>query len=114
MNYLMLFPTPGVEEGHVLWVDDKMVDADEQAKSADALRDWIDTVISEHDMKYSLRSLSALANMHMQTGSMLLYMPKQSQVDTTDDWIANMFKELNEENVMGQDLKMIVINTTVE
>jgi len=45
---------------------------------------------------------------------MLLYMPKQSQVDTTDDWIANMFRELNEENVMGQDLKMLVVNTTVE
>jgi len=65
-----------------------VAEADPPAKNLDALQQWVDVKMTEEDMAYNLRSFSALNNLHMGIGSMLLYMPKESQVDTSDDWVA--------------------------
>jgi len=46
---------------------------------------------------------------------MLLYMPKESDLPKgEEDWVGEMMRELNEENVKNQDLKLLMVNTTVE
>lgn len=66
-------------------------------------------------MSYNLRSVSALSNSHMGTTSMLLYMPKESNLPKDkDDWVGELMRELNEENVRNQDLKLLMVSTTVE
>jgi len=65
-------------------------------------------------MAYNLRSVSALSNLHMGIGSMLLYLPKESKVDMSNDWVAEMMFELNEENIRNQDLKMLLVKSSVE
>jgi len=109
----MLF-TNKTEYGLVLWVEDYVAESDYEVMNQNALQSWLDVRLTEEDMKWNLRSVSALAQMHDQTGSMLLYLPKDEDVDTSNDWVAKMMRELNEENVRNNDIRMLMVNSTVD
>jgi hypothetical protein len=113
-SYLMLF-TNNTEEGIVLWISSiHMKESDEAANSFNSLSAWMDTQLTEQDMNYNIRALNAIKHSGRGTGSFLMYIPKTGSVDHENDWVAHMIRETNEENVMNQDMKLMVINSTWE